>query len=276
MFLPTIVALVRPQRIGLIRSGIALSLSIVLLWLEFGVKRFDASDFSPLASITLLACIFMQIAVVLTPSNEKSSRFKRILRVFGSGGSIFLLYLAFGFTISFGYPVVSDPPEITHFGADAGIVFGAAVWSGNNLGSRPSPTLKERIDVGYDLLASKAIPRLVVTGANAPGELTEAEVAKREFIKRGVDASAIIPESGSHSTLEQVRYIRDELEAKQGWSKFVVISDQYHLARILEMCKFNKIQAIGTPSKIQQPFLELAFYRARESFALVAYWLLGK
>jgi len=42
------------------------------------------------------------------------------------------------------------------------------------------------------------------------------------------------------------------------------------------MCKFNKIQAIGTPSKIQQPFLELAFYRARESFALVAYWLLGK
>jgi hypothetical protein len=48
------------------------------------------------------------------------------------------------------------------------------------------------------------------------------------------------------------------------------------LARIIEMCKFNGLTAIGSPSQIRQPFLDLAYYRLRESFALLAYWLIGK
>jgi hypothetical protein len=42
------------------------------------------------------------------------------------------------------------------------------------------------------------------------------------------------------------------------------------------MCKFNGIEAIGTPSNIHQTFQDLAYYRLRESIALMAYWLLGK
>ncbi len=274
--LPVIVGLVRPYRISLGRTIIATAFSLVILWIEFGLYRFDASDFSDTASVVLITGIFAQLAILFTHSQPAASGIGRTWRILRNTMIVFLLYAAFGFLFSFAYPSVTDPREITIFGADAGVVFGAAVWSGRNLGNRPSPTLKERIAVGYDLLASKAIPRLAVTGASAPGEEAEATVAKQEFIKLGVDPSAIIPETNSHSTFDQVKFIRDELMGKQGWTKFVVISDQYHLGRVLEMCKFNHINAIGTPSRIKQPFLELAFYRCRESIALLAYWLLGK
>jgi uncharacterized SAM-binding protein YcdF (DUF218 family) len=274
--IPVIFGLVRPHRISLGRTIISTAFSLIILWIEFGLGRFDASDFSATSSVVLITGIFVQLAILFTHSQPSASGIGRTWRVVRNTLLVFLLYSAFGFLFSFAYPSVTDPQEITDFRADVGVVFGAAVWSGKNLGNRPSPTLKARIAVGYDLLSAKAIPRLAVTGASAPGEQAEATVAKQEFIKLGVDPSAIIPESNSHSTFDQVKFIRDELKAKQGWSKFVVISDQYHLARVLEMCKFNHINAIGTPSHIKQPFLELAFYRGRESIALLAYWLLGK
>jgi len=274
--LPVVFALINPRRISLGRTIISAAFSLIILWIEFGVTRFDASDFSATASVVLITGIFAQLAILFTHSQPSSTGLGRTWRVIRNTIFVFFLYVTFGFLFSFSNPSVTDPQDITSFTADAGVVFGAAVWSGNKLGNRPSPTLEQRINVGYELLAAKAIPRLVVTGASAPGEVAEALVAKQEFIKRGVDPAAIIPETNSHSTYDQVRYIRDELQAKQGWTKFVVISDQYHLGRILEMCKFNHINAIGTPSRIKQPFLELAFYRGRESIALIAYWLLGK
>jgi uncharacterized SAM-binding protein YcdF (DUF218 family) len=118
--------------------------------------------------------------------------------------------------------------------------------------------------------------KLAVTGSNAPNEKSEAVIAKEELIKLGVDQSLISTESNSHSTIEQILFVRDELRNRQGWKKFIIISDQYHLARVLEMAKFNGISAIGTPSKINQNFFDLFFYRLRESVALLAYWLLGK
>ena len=68
------------------------------------------------------------------------------------------------------------------------------------------------------------------------------------------------------------RYAND----RKKFERFVMISDHYHLARVGEMCKFNGVQAITAPSRIQQPFLDLAWYRIRESMALLAYWLIGK
>jgi uncharacterized SAM-binding protein YcdF (DUF218 family) len=120
------------------------------------------------------------------------------------------------------------------------------------------------------------ITKLAVTGSNAPNEKSEALIAEEVLIKLGIDPSLIAIETNSHSTIEQVLFIRNELQNKQGWKKFVIISDQYHLARVLEMAKFNGITAIGAPSNINQNFFDLFFYRLRESVALLAYWLLGK
>jgi vancomycin permeability regulator SanA len=271
-----LLAIVRPERISLARTIVACCFTGVLLWLDMGVRRTEASEFEPAAAVALLLSICALLSVLLTRSKPLTRTLRRVSRIARNAVAIFVLLSTFAFFYAFFFPTYSGTEEITDFNADAGVVLGAAVWSGRGLGDRPSPALKERIDVGYDLLTKAAIPRLVVTGASAPGELAEAEVAKKDLVKRGIDPSQIIEETNSHTTLDQVRYIHDYLEGRQNWSRFVIISDQYHLARVVEMCHFNGVHAIGSPSRIRQPVLDLLYYRIRESVALVEYWLLGR
>jgi vancomycin permeability regulator SanA len=163
---------------------------------------------------------------------------------------------------------ITDEPRQEY---DAGVILGAAVWSGD----KPSPVLRERINKGYDLLRAGNAQFLVLTGGNAPNELPEAEVARRELLKRGADPTRIVTETHTSSTLEQILYIRDQLEKKQGWSSFIIIFDQFHLKRALEICQFNEIDAIGVSSESPLGPQNLALYHLRESGALILYWLFG-
>ena len=271
-----VVASIRPSRISLGRTIAAFVFTGILLWLDDGLGRMDPNEFSPEAGIALILSTCGLLAVLGTRSRPASKPSVRISKILRNALLSFLTLAAFAFFYSFLFPTYTGLLEITNFNPDAGVIPGAAVWRGRGLGERASPTLHERIDVGYDLLVKKAIPRIVVTGSSAPGELAEAEVARLDFLKRGVDPSQILSETASHTTLEQVRYLRDELFIKQGWSRFVIISDQYHLARVVEMCRFSGISAIGCPSRIKQPFLDLLYYRVRESVALLEYWMLGR
>jgi len=266
----------RPRRMSFSRSIFAMLFSALLVWLDYGVSRFDASEFSPVGAVTLIVGMGILLAIFLTKSDPSKSIFYRIWRIIRNALYVFGALCVFSFFYSFTFPTYSDITEIKNFDADAGVVLGAAVWRGKGLGDRPSPTLRQRIDVGYELLKKGTIPRLVVTGASAPGEQAEAEIARNEFIKRGIDPSQLVAETSSRSTLDQVLFVKRELKGKQNWDRFVIISDQYHLARVIEMCRFNGVQAIGSPSNIRQPFLDLAYYRLRESVALLAYWLVGK
>jgi vancomycin permeability regulator SanA len=154
---------------------------------------------------------------------------------------------------------------------DAGVILGAAVWSGD----RPSPVLRERLNKGYDLLKNGTVQFLVLTGGHAPNELPEAEVGRRELLKLGVDPTRIVLETSTSSTLEQILFIRDQLQRKQGWSSFIIISDQFHLKRALEICQFNGINALGVSSESPLGPQNLAVYHVRESVALILYWLFG-
>jgi uncharacterized SAM-binding protein YcdF (DUF218 family) len=269
-------AIAKPARIGASRTVCVAILSGILLWLDFGVRRTPPEEFEPEAAVALMLAMFALLATLVTRSRSWLGPFRRVLRVIRNTIAIAAVMILFAFFYAFFFPTYSRIEDIAAFNADAGVVLGAAVWSGHGLGERPSPALRERIDLGYELLASHAIPRIIVTGASAPGELAEAEVAKQVLLAHGVDPSRIIEETSSHTTLEQVRYLHDEFFVKQGWTRFVVVSDQYHLARVCEMCKFNGLTAVGSPSRIHQPFLDLLYYRFRESMALLEYWLLGR
>jgi len=154
---------------------------------------------------------------------------------------------------------------------DAGVILGAAVWSGD----RPSPVLRERLNRGYDLLKNGTVQFLVLTGGHAPNELPEAEVGRRELLKLGADPTRIVLETSTSSTLEQILFIRNQLQNKQGWRSFIIISDQFHLKRALEICQFNGIDALGVSSESPLGPQNLALYHIRESVALILYWLFG-
>jgi vancomycin permeability regulator SanA len=266
----------KPNRISLRRIVLCTIVLAIIFWITLGADNFEVGEFPRTASFTYLVLRAFYVALFFARKEYDFHRWAGFKSVIRNTILVFATAILIAFFFSFTYPYASQMQEIRQYDPDAAVILGAAVWHGSSLGERPSPTLAERINTGAELINSGAVPKLVVTGSNAPNERSEAEVAKRELVAKGIDASVIVTESSSRSTIEQVIYIRDELMNRQQWKRFVIVSDQYHLARVLEMCKFNGIDAIGMASGIKQEFFDLLYYRLRESIALIAYWILGK
>jgi len=201
------------------------------------------------------------------------SRSKK-LHFFNNGGILLLISLAgFLFTLSKIYYYRDDSAVYinTNRKADAGVILGAAVWGGN----RPSPVLRERINKGYEIYEKKIVPRLVLTGGGAPGELTEAEVARNELKKFGVDEKNLIIEDKSNSTVEQIHFIRDKYYKRLSWNKVILISDNFHLFRSNEICSFNNIKADCIASDTPLSSESYFNYCIKESFAVIFFWFFG-
>ena len=86
-----------------------------------------------------------------------------------------------------------------------GIVLGAAVWSNN----KPSPSLAGRVDKAIMLYQQNKISKIFLTGSNAPGELSESEVALKYILSKGINKADIDLEKKTTSTNEQVEYIKE-------------------------------------------------------------------
>lgn len=154
---------------------------------------------------------------------------------------------------------------------DAGTVLGAAVWGGN----RPSPVLRERINKGYELYTAGIIKNIILTGGGAPGEMTEAEVSKNELLKKGVPERNIFIENRSNSTLEQIQYLNNNLYKKNNWKEIVIISDNFHLLRTKQICKFFGINAYTVASDTPLSAESAFNFCIKESFAVILFWLFG-
>ncbi len=154
---------------------------------------------------------------------------------------------------------------------DAGVVLGAAVWGGN----RPSPVLRERINKGYELLKDGSVKYIVLTGGGSPGEMTEAEVAKNELLKKGIDEKNIFIENKSNSTLEQITFINNNLYRKNNWRSVALITDNFHLPRSRQICRFFGINAYSVASDTPLSTESSFYFTTKESFAIILFWLFG-
>ena len=148
------------------------------------------------------------------------------------------------------------------------VVLGAAVWSGN----LPSPTLSSRIDKAAKLYKKNIVEKILLTGSNAPGELTEAEVAFNYIINKGVDTSDILLESQTTSTTEQIRFIKYNLVSSKRFDGIFIISDKYHLARVYEISRFYNLKVILASSELELSFDNNIYNRVRECIALAIFW----
>ncbi|MFH0735822.1 MAG: YdcF family protein [bacterium] len=179
------------------------------------------------------------------------------------------LILVFAYLYTTGYTDTIDTEKIKVEKYDCGVILGAAVWKQN----QPSPVLKGRIYKAFELYNKGIIDKIQVTGGKAPGELTEAETANRFLRKLGVSENDILVENKTSTTTEQIKFIRSELQEKREFEKIIIISDQFHLKRVLEICKFFNVNAEGISSGNEYKFETLIYYRIRESIALILFWL---
>ena len=187
--------------------------------------------------------------------------------------SILVFCLGFLIILITVYTYKDDSEKITSGTTkyDAGVVLGAAVWGGN----RPSPVLKERINKGYDLYKDGFIKMIVLTGGGFPGEMTEAEVGKNELIKKGVDERNIFTENKSNSTLEQISYIYHNLYIVYYWKEIIIITDNFHLFRSKQICKFFGVNTRTSASDTPLSSESTLNFSLKESFAIILFWLFG-
>jgi len=228
-----------------------------LLW-GYPIKRISIAIFFTINYYVLLYLLFVVLLMNFT------SGFYVYIKSIGYSTII----VSFILIASFIYALTYSNHDLKEKKYDIGVVLGAAVWKGN----KPSPILTGRIKKAAELYKQNRLKKILVTGGNAPGELTEAEVSYNRLINLGVKKEDLIIEKTTSTTVEQVKYIKNTIFLS-GKEKIIIISDQFHLKRVLEICKFFNINAIGIASDTKYVFKKLLFYRVRESIALSLFWL---
>lgn len=151
-----------------------------------------------------------------------------------------------------------------------GVVLGAAVWSDN----KPSPSLAARVDKAIELFKANKLSSIYLTGSNAPGELSEAEVAFRYLRDKDSSLQSVYKEENTTSTTEQINFIKSDLYPKNN-GKIILISDSYHLVRILQIAKFHKLNINVVPSDLSLSFETQIYNKIREALALTVFWFFG-
>ena len=125
--------------------------------------------------------------------------------------------------------------------ADVIIVLGAAAYD-----AQPSPVFRERIRHGIELYRRGLAPRLIFTGGYGNGaRFSESEVARRYALRQKVPRSAILIESRSHTTRENLRQaalLMDEHRMRRA----IIVSDPLHMARALRLARALGIDALGS------------------------------
>jgi len=147
------------------------------------------------------------------------------------------------------------------------VVLGAAVWPKN----KPSPSLKGRLNKAFQLYELGVVNKIQLTGGNAPGELTEARVGYNYLIDKGILPRDLMLEERTSSTSEQISFIKANLMNNKNEYNIFVVSDAFHLPRVLEICKFFNIKVNVVPSD-QNQFNNIDV-NVREIVALTFFWL---
>ncbi|MCZ7601417.1 MAG: YdcF family protein [Melioribacteraceae bacterium] len=187
-------------------------------------------------------------------------------------GAILAITLTLGFSYYF---ITSQSYKLKQIQSaqsyDIAVVLGAAVWSNN----KPSTIFEGRIKKVHKLSQVGKVRTVQFTGGNAPGEISEAKAGADYYKDLGSSSSRVLIEEETSTTIQQVEFTRNNFFRNTQPLKVVLISDDFHLPRAIEMAHFFNIKVEGIASDYNLNLEKLLYYRFRESIALVLFWLFG-
>jgi uncharacterized SAM-binding protein YcdF (DUF218 family) len=123
------------------------------------------------------------------------------------------------------HSIVSYADSARPVKSDAIIVLGAEVR-----GVEPSPALAERCEWAYELYEQGYAPKLILSGAQGNGRISEAQAMKNVLEKRGVPAAAMLLEEGSHSTRENLANSQAIMQ-REGLKTAIIATHRFHQKR---------------------------------------------
>lgn len=152
--------------------------------------------------------------------------------------------------------------------ADAIAIFGAAEYAG-----RPSPVYHARLDHAVDLYNRQIAPLLITLGGGSDKDSgkTEGGVGRDYLLANGVPLTAILAETHSFDTEQQVTRLAEIAQSRK-LHHIVVVSDPTHLFRISVLCQQAGLDVYTSP---RPPFgniddLDLAHRYAHEILSYTA------
>ncbi|MFC4639690.1 YdcF family protein [Deinococcus hohokamensis] len=172
-----------------------------------------------------------------------------------------LVVLAAGFLLAPGVRAPrAEPPYPTL------LVLGAAQYSG-----RPSPAFQRRLDHALQLYRAGGVRTIVVTGGRRPGDPhSEGEVGAAYLCAHGVPAGALLAETRSRTTVENLRFARLSLTPH---TPVTLVTDEAHAPRALALARALGYEANASASPLSAS--PDPRYLLREKLALLAYAVIG-
>ena len=128
--------------------------------------------------------------------------------------------------------------------ADAIVVLGAAQYVG-----RPSPVLRARVDHAVSLWKRGLAPTLILTGGTGVGDTTsEAAVARKYAMSKGVPDRAIVLEIKGRTTSESMRAVARIMEDREQES-VILVSDPFHMLRLSILARRYGLDPHTSPTR---------------------------
>jgi vancomycin permeability regulator SanA len=127
---------------------------------------------------------------------------------------------------------VADAPK-----RDVALILGAGITANK----RPSTVLQRRIDVGVALYKAGKVRKLLMSGDNSDALYDEVTVMKTAAVNAGIPRDDVLLDYAGFRTLDSCVRLRKVFGQKQA----LVVSQGFHLARSIHLCRWAGVEVIG-------------------------------
>lgn len=155
--------------------------------------------------------------------------------------------------------------------ADAIVVLGAAHYNG-----KPTAVLRARLEHAAELFTERLAAVVIVTGGMAEGDrMSEATVSQRYLVSLGVPASDVVVLPVGRNSRESMTSAAEWL-GDQGLRRVILVSDPFHMARLLAEARGFGLEASVSPTRTSPISAERGQVLARiatEALKVPVVWL---
>lgn len=140
---------------------------------------------------------------------------------------------------------------------DCILVLGAGVW-----GDKPSPMLEDRLKQAIELYKKGIAPKIIMSGDHGTKEYDEVNIMKAYAIENGVKSEDIFMDHAGFSSYESIYRAKEIF----GVNRAVVVTQKYHLYRVLYIANQFDVEAYGVGADPRQ-YVGATYRELREILA---------
>ena len=177
-------------------------------------------------------------------------RLPRLMQILQIGFCILLVPILLT-SVIIGVMIVRAGGGAQEIESDYLIILGAGVN-----GTAPSRSLRERLTAAEEYLKQHPDTIAILSGGKGNGEnISEAACMFNWLTEKGIPAEQLRMEDQATSTVENIRFSLDLIEAETGVrpTKCAVLSSSYHLFRASLLAKSEGLEMQGVPAKVSYP-----------------------